>query len=188
VASDYKIILTVNEYAKDELVPLLEDLKSMGDMGASRSIILEDWGEDGGTVTHGFDGDGPSAIENIEVEEVPEDVESSTLFTDHQLNTLGKVQRSSEYYPRPKRLSFTAIQARVLRNIQSRIYQLESAYTSARPAFAVKKGERVQSRDGTKDATVISRGNRNVKIKIDGGMIIDLTLSDLNKDWIIAPE
>lgn len=56
------ITLQCNKYAFEELIPLLEALKRLGDMGASRAIKIQD--ENKG---YYFDGDGPSKIFSINV-------------------------------------------------------------------------------------------------------------------------
>lgn len=65
------LTITLNRAALAEIRPLLEDLQRLGDLGCSRSVIIEDWTEDddGGNTTHGFDGDGPSKIFDIKVTE-----------------------------------------------------------------------------------------------------------------------
>ncbi|MBN2256691.1 MAG: hypothetical protein JW704_02555 [Anaerolineaceae bacterium] len=64
---DYKTLhevkVVLNESALGELMPLLNEVKRLGDVGASRTIKIEDW--DGKNV-FGFDGDGPSKIQSIE--------------------------------------------------------------------------------------------------------------------------
>jgi len=57
-----EIRLMVSSYAAKELIPLLEMLQSMGSMGASRTIKIEDWGK---SSVFGFDGDGSSKIDKI---------------------------------------------------------------------------------------------------------------------------
>jgi len=57
-----RIIIECNEPAFRDLLPLLETLRRLGDIGASRSIVIEDYD---GKNRFGFDGDGPSKIESI---------------------------------------------------------------------------------------------------------------------------
>lgn len=57
-----KIEIRCSEFAASQLYPLLRQLKYMGDAGASRAVKIENYdGED----TFGFDGDGPSSIDEI---------------------------------------------------------------------------------------------------------------------------
>lgn len=69
IYEEVTLTITLNRAALAEVKPLLEDLQAMGSQGCSRSIIIEDWGEDGGNTTRGFDGDGPSKIFDIKVSE-----------------------------------------------------------------------------------------------------------------------
>ena len=69
IYEEVTLTITLNRAALAEVKPLLEDLQAMGSMGCSRSVIIEDWGKDGGDTTHGFDGDGPSRIIDIKVTE-----------------------------------------------------------------------------------------------------------------------
>ena len=59
------IRIKCNKAAKDELMPLLKELKYLGNVGASRSIEILDWDGDN---KFGFDGDGPSTIYDIKEE------------------------------------------------------------------------------------------------------------------------
>lgn len=69
IYEEVTLTITLNRAAFAEVKPLLEDLQAMGNQGCSRSVIIEDWGKDGGNTTHGFDGDGPSRIIDIKVTE-----------------------------------------------------------------------------------------------------------------------
>lgn len=69
IYEEVTLTITLNRAALAEVKPLLEDLQTMGNQGCSRSVIIEDWGKDGGDTTHGFDGDGPSRIIDIKVTE-----------------------------------------------------------------------------------------------------------------------
>lgn len=63
-----RIIIECNRAAENSLMPLLEQLQKMGDLGASRGIKIEDWSDEGKD-SFGFDGDGPDHIERIIVED-----------------------------------------------------------------------------------------------------------------------
>lgn len=63
-----RIIIECNRAAEDSLIPLLEQLQAMGDMGASRTIKIEDWSDEKQD-SFGFDGDGADHIERIIVED-----------------------------------------------------------------------------------------------------------------------
>ena len=58
------ITLKVSPFAAEQLEPLLKEFKSMGSMGSSRTIKIEDWGENS---TFDWDGDGSSKIYSIEI-------------------------------------------------------------------------------------------------------------------------
>lgn len=60
----HTVEIKLNESALEEIIPLLKYLKGMGDVGMSRSISIEDEKE-----TFGFDGDGPSRIISIKVDD-----------------------------------------------------------------------------------------------------------------------
>ena len=72
---DYKdkvrIIIDCNRSAADSLMPLLEQIKIMGNIGSSRSITIEDWNRDEEWAENGFgfDGDGPDRIDEIKLED-----------------------------------------------------------------------------------------------------------------------
>ena len=57
-----RIIIECNQAAFDDILPLLKEMKRMGDIGSSRSITIEHWD---GKTNFGFDGDGPSQIESL---------------------------------------------------------------------------------------------------------------------------
>lgn len=59
---EWEIIIRCNQYAADELLPLLKELKSMTGKGCSRTIKIEDYD---GNNSFGIDGDGPSTISEI---------------------------------------------------------------------------------------------------------------------------
>lgn len=61
----HKIVIECNPSAKEDLEPLLAELMAMGDNGNTRSIYIEDWGENN---RFEFDGDGPSRILNLETD------------------------------------------------------------------------------------------------------------------------
>lgn len=63
-----RIIIECNKSAEESLIPLLEEIKTMGDVGASREIKIKDW-EDEKRDSFGFDGDGSDHIERILVED-----------------------------------------------------------------------------------------------------------------------
>jgi len=69
VQSDYydivKIELEVTKSAADQLIPLLENLKTLGDVGGSREIIVS---PNDNPQTFFFDGDGASKITKITLE------------------------------------------------------------------------------------------------------------------------
>ena len=60
-------IITNEVTDKECLLPLLKQLKTMGDIGASRNIKIEDWNreEDWGVNKFGMDGDGSHGISKI---------------------------------------------------------------------------------------------------------------------------
>jgi len=57
-----KIEIRCSEYAAHQLYPLLRQLKYMGDAGASRTVKIENYDNED---TFGFDGDGPSKVDEI---------------------------------------------------------------------------------------------------------------------------
>lgn len=57
-----RIIIECNQAAFDDILPLLKEMKRMGDIGSSRAITIEHWD---GKTNFGFDGDGPSQIESL---------------------------------------------------------------------------------------------------------------------------
>lgn len=68
---NYRIIIDCNEPAKDSLEPLLKALETLGNLGCSRSIKIDNAGvldEFGLTGSHDFDGDGPDRITKLTVE------------------------------------------------------------------------------------------------------------------------
>ena len=56
------LTIKCNVFTAEELLPLLKQLKYMGQIGASRTIKIEDYDGDN---TFGIDGDGPSMIYEI---------------------------------------------------------------------------------------------------------------------------
>lgn len=72
IYDEVTLTVVLNRAALAEVQPLLEDLKTMGSQGCSRSIIIEDWSRENaeGKAVHGFDGDGPSKIKSIEVTKI----------------------------------------------------------------------------------------------------------------------
>ena len=62
-----KIVIECNRAAAESLMPLLETLEKMGNIGSSRSITIDDW--DHGEDSFGFDGDGPDSIDKITLED-----------------------------------------------------------------------------------------------------------------------
>lgn len=61
--SESTIIIKCSVFAATELLPLLKELKLMGNVGCSRAIKIEDW--EGKKNLFGFDGDEPSSIGSI---------------------------------------------------------------------------------------------------------------------------
>jgi hypothetical protein len=59
-----KIILEVTDQAEEQLIPLLEKLKDLGDRGASREVVVAP-GDNDLEEKFGFDGDGASSISSI---------------------------------------------------------------------------------------------------------------------------
>lgn len=64
---DAKIEITCRPAAADSLRKLLEDLKYLGGIGASRKVIIDDFPEERGNGEHFFDGDGSDQIHSIKV-------------------------------------------------------------------------------------------------------------------------
>lgn len=60
-----KVVVTCSEQGSEHLVPILEKLKHLGSIGASREITAEDFGKIGS-----WDGDGWAKIGEIEVEDL----------------------------------------------------------------------------------------------------------------------
>ncbi len=94
-----QITIICSEQAAEELAPLLEECKTLGAVGASRSIKIEDWD---GESNFGFDGDGSSFIDSIKVEE-HRDKESKELTTKDRNNLPSSdfVFPEEEKYPIP---------------------------------------------------------------------------------------
>lgn len=42
---EHKIVIECNGAAKDDLLPLLQELEYMGNVGSSRSLQIEDWSD-----------------------------------------------------------------------------------------------------------------------------------------------
>jgi hypothetical protein len=64
-AGDVKIEFTASDEGAESVVPLLKELRKMGQQGSSRNIKIEDWD---GKSSFGFDGDGASKIGDIKVD------------------------------------------------------------------------------------------------------------------------
>ena len=64
---DAKIEITCRPSAADSLRKLLEDLKYLGAIGASRKVTIEDFPDEHGDGQHFFDGDGADQIHSITV-------------------------------------------------------------------------------------------------------------------------
>ncbi len=62
---EFQIELNVSQYALEQLMPLLKELKRLGSMGCSRNIKIEDYDGDS---DFDFDGDGASKIFDIKVD------------------------------------------------------------------------------------------------------------------------
>jgi len=77
----YKIEMVVSPQAAEQLKPLLEELKKLGDWGCSRGLKIEDWGHERGERNlFGFDGDGSSKIHSLTVAETTEKSQESTMI------------------------------------------------------------------------------------------------------------
>lgn len=61
-----RLVIKCNRAAADSMLPLLKELRFMGNAGCSRGIKIEDY--DGHNSAFGFDGDGPDRIESIELD------------------------------------------------------------------------------------------------------------------------
>lgn len=75
VADSYKdeieVSFKVRGNAKGQVPKLLHLMHCMGSMGCSRSITVEDMGENGKDVMFYFDGDGPDKLDDIIVNGKP---------------------------------------------------------------------------------------------------------------------
>ena len=65
--AEYTITVKGTYGASKALIPLLEEIKRLGDAGSSREIEIKDW-ETRGNKRFGFDGDGWDKIIKIELE------------------------------------------------------------------------------------------------------------------------
>jgi hypothetical protein len=62
----YELRVVLNEAAIVKLRPLIDEIKYMCDVGASRTVKIEEWDERGRRDTFGFDGDGADEIKRVE--------------------------------------------------------------------------------------------------------------------------
>ena len=82
------ITLKVSPGTENALVPMLEDLQTLGDWGCGRDVVIEDFTDEGskdrekhGDGRHGFDGDGSDYIIDIKVEKGKPKPRRAALFT-----------------------------------------------------------------------------------------------------------
>lgn len=82
-SNEYTIVIKCNSAGKNDLLPLLEEIKHLGSVGSSRTIKIVD--EEG---VYGFDGDGPSRITSIDVIEGNKNINEDTSSDERNIREL----------------------------------------------------------------------------------------------------